>query len=155
MQPLALFHLLDSPPALLRRLFEEVLILLKRPSPALRTVHPAPPAGEGVRDTKDEEEPVEEIVEHDGRDERDGEVGEAPDDDGDGGALCAAGGGVDLGGDEPGRNQPADAKDGCGEVEDDDAGDAGRKERDMERGFVCCEATKDGQNAKTDGAVPT
>lgn len=41
---------------------------------------------------------------------------------------------VDFGGDEP-----ADAEDGCGEVEDGDAGDAGGEERNVEVGSVCCE----------------
>ena len=64
--------------------------------------------------------------------ERDREVGKAPDDDGDGSAFCAAGGGIDLGGDELGWDEPADAEDGGGEVQDDDAGDACGEEGDME-----------------------
>jgi hypothetical protein len=67
MQPLALLDLPDTPLPLLRRLLEEVLVLLKRSSTAFRTVHPTPPASEGVRDAEDKEEPVFQVVEHDGR----------------------------------------------------------------------------------------
>jgi hypothetical protein len=155
MQPLAPLDLPDTPPAPLRRLLEEVLVLLKRPSAALGTVHPTPPACEGIRDAKDEEQPVFEVVEYDGREERDGEVCKAPDDDGDSGALGPAGGGVDFGGDEPGRDKPADAEDACGEVEDDDAGDAGREKGDVKVGSVGCEATENRENAKADRPFPT
>jgi hypothetical protein len=64
--------------------------------------------------------------------------------------LGSAGGGVDFGGDKPRRNEPADAEDGCGEVEDDDAGNAGGEERDVEVGPVCCETTEEGEDAKGD-----
>ena len=150
MQPLAPLNLPNTPPPPLRRLLEEILILLKRPPSTFGTVHPTPPARECVRDAEDEEEPVGEVVEHDGREECDGEVGEAPDDNRDGGALAAAGGGVYLGGHKPGRDEPADAEDGGGEVEDDDAGEAGGEEGNVEGGFVHGEAAEDGQDAKAD-----
>ena len=63
-------------------------------------------------------------------------------------------GGVDFGGDEPGRDEPADTEDGCGEVEGDDAGDAGGEEGDVEVGFMCCETAEEGEDAKGDYFTP-
>jgi hypothetical protein len=46
------------------------------------------------------------------------------------------------GGDEPGRDEPADA------------GDAGGEERDVEVGFVCCETAEEGEDTKGDHFRP-
>ena len=132
-QPLPTADFLHAPTAPLRRLLEELLVLLKRAASALGTVPTGPPGGESVGDGEDEEEPVSQVVEADGGEQGDGEVGDAPDDDGDGGALGAGGGGVDLGGHEPGGHEPADAEGRGGEVEDDDAGDAGGEVWDVQR----------------------
>lgn len=62
--------------------------------------------------------------------------------------MGSTGRGVDFHRDEPGRDKPADAEDGCGEAEDGDAGDAGGEERDVEVGFACYETTEGGEHAK-------
>jgi hypothetical protein len=82
------------------------------------------------------------------------EVRKARDHDGDGGALGLAGGGVGFGGGEPGRDEPADAEDGCREVEDDNARNIGGEERDVEVGFVCCETAKEDKDTKGDCFTP-
>ena len=69
--------------------------------------------------------------------------------------MGSAGGGVDFGGDEPGRDEPTDAEDSCGEVEDGDARNAGGEERDVEVGIVGCEATEEGEDAKGDYFTPS
>jgi hypothetical protein len=91
-----------------------------------------------------------EVIEHDGRDECHGEVCKAPGHHGDSGALGSASGWVDFCGDEPRGDEPADAEDGGGEVEDDDARNSGREQGDVEVGFVGCEAAEDCENAKAD-----
>lgn len=139
-QPLPTLDSLHLPPALLARLGKEILILLETPPPTLGTIHPGPPTGKRVREREHQEQPVLEIVEADGRQQRDGEIGKAPDDDGDGGALGARAGGVDLGGDEPGWDEPADAEGGGGEEEDYHAGDAGGEGGDVQLGVVRSEA---------------
>jgi hypothetical protein len=68
--------------------------------------------------------------------------------------LDSTGGGVDSGGDEPGRDKLANAEDGCGEAEDGDAGDAGGEGRDVKVGFVCCETAEGGEDAKGNYFTP-
>jgi hypothetical protein len=62
--------------------------------------------------------------------------------------LSTAGGGVDLCGDEPGRHKPADAENGCREVEDDDARDSSDEEQDVEVILVGSKATEHSKNVK-------
>lgn len=99
-QPLPPPHPTYPPTTLLLRLLKKLLILLKRPPTRLRLIqiriHPRKDVCKG----EDEEKPASEVVEEDGGDEGYGEVGEAPDDDGDGGAEGAGGGWVDFGWDE-------------------------------------------------------
>jgi hypothetical protein len=52
--------------------------------------------------------------------------------------LSTASGGVYLCGDKPGRDEPADAESGRGEVEDDNARNSGGEEGNVEVGFVGC-----------------
>lgn len=154
MQPVSAFDILDPPTAPGLGLGEEVLVLLEAPAPTLGDVHPGPPAGEGIGGGEHEEEPVTEVVEADRGEQGDGEVCQAPEDDGDCGALGAGGGGVDLGGDEPGWDEPADAERGGGEEEDDGAGDADGGQGEVQPGAVRGEAAEDGEDEEGDGEEP-
>lgn len=148
---LAAAHMTDDPRTLVGGVVEELLVLLKGAVPALGTVQVGPEAGQGIGAGKDEEQVELEVVEADGRQQGDGEVGQAPDDDADGGALRARRRRVDLGRDQPGRHQPADAKHRRREVEDHDAGDAGREERDGQGRAVVRQAAEDRERAERDG----
>lgn len=116
--PLPLTHLPNPPRPLVPRLLKELQILIEAPAARLRHVHVRPHAREQVRRRENGEQLVGEVVEEDRGEERDGEVGEAPDDDADGGALGAGGGGVDFGGDEPRGREPRYAEGGGCEEED-------------------------------------
>jgi len=111
--PLSLTNLRNPPSPLLFRLLKELQVLIEAASTSLRHVEEGPHAGEQVCGGEDGEELVGQVVEEDGREERDSEVGEAPDDDADGGALGTGGCWVDFGGDEPGGCEPGYAE-GCG-----------------------------------------
>lgn len=95
-QVCTIFDLPDLPGAILHGIVKESLVLLKASTTALGQIRPRPKTGNGIRSGEDEEEPVAQVVEHDGRQEGDGEVGEAPDDNADGGGLSASGGRIDL-----------------------------------------------------------
>lgn len=116
-----------QPSSLLLGRGEEFLVLLERTVPRLRAVQVCEDARDGVGGGKDQQEPVLEAVEADRGEEGDGEIGQAPDDDGDGSALGSRRRGEDLGRDQPGGHEPADAKDRGRRVQDHDTRDAGRE----------------------------
>ena len=144
-------HLPHLPRRGLLRILEELLVLLETPPAALGTIRPRPHAGESVRQREDEKDVVLEVIEHDGRGEGDGEIGEAPDDDADGGALGAGSGGVDLGRDEPDGGQPADTEGAGGDEEGDDARDGDGVDVEAEVAAVHGEAGEEGEQEETDG----
>lgn len=110
LQPVAFRNPAHAPCLSFTRLLEELLVVVEAPATSLGEVKPRPQPGDSVGGREYEEYEVRQVVEHDGCQECDCEVGDAPDNDGDGGSLGARGGGEDFSGNQPDCCEPADAK---------------------------------------------
>lgn len=126
-----------------------MLVVLKAATATLWQIEKRPKPCDGVGGSKNDKDPILEIIEQDWAQQRDGKIGKTPDDHRDSRSLRAGGRCVDLGGNEPGRREPANAKGARGDEERYRAQDG--RGPDAGGGVVHGQAAKEPEKEEADG----